>query len=88
MECRSCGNKDKFQAVVTDYKPMEVWEFEGDSLKRFNQPDSGDQEIQVSCLKCNSDDVDTQGLEMEKYGDAPIETLSDDAWDEKVKTAE
>ena len=29
MECRGCGNKEKFQALITDYKPMEVWEFAG-----------------------------------------------------------
>ena len=88
MECRSCGNKEKFQAVITHYKPMDVWEFEGDSLKRFNQPDSGDTEIKVSCLKCNSEDVDSQGMELEGHTDAPIETLSDDAWDAKVAPAE
>jgi hypothetical protein len=88
MECRSCGNKTKFQAVITDYKPMEVWEFEGSALKRFNQPDSGDTDIKVSCLKCNSEDVDNQGLDLEKHGDAPLLTLSDDDWDEKVKTGE
>lgn len=84
MECRSCGNKTKFQAVVTDYKPMEVWEFEGESLKRFNQPDSGDQEIKVACLKCGSEDVDNQGFKLEGFDQAPLETLSDDDWDAKV----
>ena len=84
MECRSCGNKEKFQAVITDYKPMEIWEFTGKDLKRFNQPDSGDSEIKVSCLKCNSEDVDDQGMDLEKHSDSALETLSDDAWDAKV----
>lgn len=85
MECRSCGAKDKFQAVITDYKPMEVWEFAGAELTRYAQPDAGDLEVKISCLKCGSDDVDKQGFDVENFGSKKLQTLSDEAWDEKVK---
>jgi hypothetical protein len=85
MECRSCGAKDKFQALVTDYKPMEVWEFAGDDLTRYAQPDAGDLEVKISCLKCGSDDVDKQGFDVEAAASKKLVTLSDEAWDEKVK---
>ncbi|MES2201740.1 MAG: hypothetical protein V4498_05770 [candidate division FCPU426 bacterium] len=84
MECRSCGNKEKFQAVITDFHPMEVWEFAGAELTRFNQPDSGDLSIEVSCLKCGKDEVDAQGFNLEEYAKKKLVTLSDDAWDTKV----
>jgi hypothetical protein len=84
MECRGCGNKEKFQAVITDYRPMEVWEFAGAELTRFNQPDSGDLSIEVSCLKCGGDDVDSQGMNLEDFSKSKLNTLSDDAWDAKV----
>lgn len=85
MECRSCGSKAKFQAIITDYKPMEVWEFEGGELTRFAQPDSGDLEVKLSCVKCGSSDVDKQGLDVEAALAKKLVTLSDEAWDEKVK---
>jgi len=84
MECRGCGNKEKFQAVITDYRPMEVWEFAGSELTRYNQPDSGDISIEVSCLKCGSDDVDNQGMNLEEFSKSKLNTLSDEAWDAKV----
>ena len=85
MECRACGNKDKFQALVTDYKPMEVWEFAGGELTRYAQPDSGDLEVKVSCLKCGSADVDKMGFDVDAYASKKLVSLSDEAWDEKVK---
>ena len=85
MECRACGAKDKFQVVVTDYKPMEVWEFAGSELSRFNQADSGDLDVEISCLKCGSEDVDKQGFDVESYSSKKLTSLSDEAWDEKVK---
>lgn len=84
MECRSCGNKEKFQALITDYRPMEVWEFAGAELTRYNQPDSGDLSVEVSCLKCGGKDVDPQGLKTEEYEKHKLSTLSDEAWDAKV----
>jgi hypothetical protein len=84
MECRSCGNKDKFQVVITDYRPMEIWEFSGGEMTRYNQPDSGDIDIEASCLKCGSDDVDSQGFNMEDFEKKKLQTLSDEAWDQKV----
>jgi hypothetical protein len=85
MECRACGAKNKFQVVVTDYKPMEVWEFAGTEVTRFSQPDSGDMEVQITCLKCGSADVDKQGFDVEAYASKKLVQLSDEAWDEKVK---
>jgi hypothetical protein len=84
MECRNCGNTQRFQALITDYRPMEIWEFENGNFCRFNQPDSDDLDIKVRCLKCDSDDIDTQGLVLEEYASRPLETLSDEAWDSKV----
>ena len=85
MECRGCGNKEKFQVVITDYRPMEIWEFAGAEMTRFNQPDSGDLDIEVSCLKCSSDDVDAQGMNLEEFDKKKLQTLSDEAWDKKVE---
>ncbi len=85
MECRSCGSKDKFQALITDYKPMEVWEFAGAELTRYSQPDAGDLEVKLSCLKCGSTDVDKQGFDVESFASKKLVSLSDEAWDEKVK---
>jgi hypothetical protein len=85
MECRSCGAKTKFQALITDYKPMEIWEFNGAELVRFSQPDTGDLEVKLTCLKCGSDDVDKQGFDVESFTTKKLQTLSDEAWDEKVK---
>lgn len=84
MECRSCGNKAKFQALVTDYRPTEIWEFEGKELKRFNQPDSGDLEVKVACLVCDSKDVDAQGFKLETFSEKPVQALNDDEWEAKM----
>ena len=85
MECRSCGSKAKFQALVTDYKPMEIWEFAGADVTRFAQPDAGDLEVKISCLKCGSSDIDKQGFDLDTFQSKKLQTLSDEAWDEKVK---
>ncbi len=85
MECRSCGSKTKFQAIITDYRPLEIWEFNGAEVARFAQPDSGDLDVKVSCLKCGSGDVDKQGFDFESFQGRKLTTLSDEAWDAKVK---
>jgi hypothetical protein len=85
MECRSCGAKAKFQALVTDYKPMEIWEFNAAEVTRYAQPDAGDLEVKISCLKCGSSDVDKQGFDMDAFQGKKLVTLSDEAWDAKVK---
>jgi hypothetical protein len=87
MECRSCGNKSKFQALITDYRPTEIWEFADKDMKRYNQPDSGDQEIKLTCLICDSKDVDTQGFKLESFADKSLQSLNDDEWEAK-STAE
>ena len=85
MECRSCGNKEKFEALITDYKPMEIWEFAGGELTRYSQPDAGDLQVKLSCLKCGGADVDRQGFGVDEYGAKKLVSLSDEAWDEKAK---
>lgn len=85
MECRSCGSKDRFQALITDYKPMEIWEFNGSEVVRYAQPDTGDLEVKISCLKCGADDVDKQGFDVDAFQGKKLVTLSDEAWEEKVK---
>ena len=85
MECRSCGNKERFEAVITDYKPMEIWEFAAKELTRYSQPDAGDLEVKLACAKCNGTDVDRQGFAVEDYASKKLVTLSDDAWDAKAK---
>jgi len=85
MECRKCGNKEKFQALVTDYRPTEIWVFGASGLeKRFSQAGTEDLEIKVTCLKCDSKDVDTQGFSLESYGDKAMESVSEEKWDEIV----
>jgi hypothetical protein len=88
MECRSCGNKHRFQALITDYRPAEIWEFEGSELKRFHQPDSGDLEVKVTCLVCDSKDVDNQGMKLESFADKSVAALNDDEWEKKMVAAE
>lgn len=84
MECRSCGNKEKFQALVTDYRPTEIWVFQDGDMSRFTQPDSGDLEIKVTCLKCDSHDVDTQGFKLEGFAEKKMKELGEDEWDKLV----
>jgi hypothetical protein len=86
MECRNCGNTDKFQAVITDFRAPEIWVFKEGKLERFNQADASDLEIKVSCLKCDSLNVDTQGFQLDNYAAAPISTINDEEWDAKVNS--
>ena len=85
MECRSCGSKTKFQALITDYRPLEIWEFNGAEAARYAQPDSGDLEVKISCAKCGSGDVDKQGFDVEAFQAKKLTTLSDEAWDAKAR---
>jgi hypothetical protein len=84
MECRNCGNSSKFQAVITDFRAPEIWEIAAGKLERFNQEDASDLEIKVTCLKCDSLNIDFQGFKVEGYAEAPIKTLSDEEWDAKI----
>ncbi len=89
MICNKCKNQKKFQAVVTYYEPVEIWEFNEDgSMARFNQPETGDLEIKLSCPICNSDDVDTQGYAIQSFVESPLTRLNGDEWDAKVQEAE
>lgn len=84
MNCRSCGNKAGFLMMVTDYKPLELWEFAGGTFTRYNQKDSGDMETSVQCAVCGSDDIDTEGVDTANYSDKPLVILSEDEWQGKT----
>jgi hypothetical protein len=84
MNCRNCGNKSGFLIMVTDYKPLELWEFSGGTFTRYNQKDSGDVETSIQCAACGSDDVDTMGVDTVNYSDKPLVILSEDEWESKT----
>jgi hypothetical protein len=84
MNCRKCGNKAGFLMMVTDYKPLELWEFAGGTFTRYNQKDSGDMETSVQCAVCGSDDIDTEGVDTANYSDKPLVILSEDEWEGKT----
>jgi hypothetical protein len=84
MNCRNCGNKAGFLMMVTDYKPLELWEFAGGTFTRYNQKDSGDLETSVQCAVCSSDDIDTEGVDTANYTDKPLVILSEDEWQGKT----
>jgi hypothetical protein len=84
MNCRNCGNKAGFLMMVTDYKPLELWEFAGGTFTRYNQKDSGDMETSIQCAVCGSDDVDTEGVDTANYSDKPLVILSEDEWEGKT----
>jgi len=84
MECKNCGNKAGFMAIVTDYKPLELWEFNEGSLTRYCQKDSGDTEMSVQCAACGSDDVDQEGFDTSMYTDRPLVILSEEEWEGKT----
>lgn len=86
MNCRNCGNKTGFLVMVTDYKPLELWEYAGGTFTRYDQKDSGDIETSIQCATCGSDDIDTEGQDTENYSDRPLVILSEEEWE--VKTAE
>lgn len=89
MICNKCGNQKKFQAVVTYYEPVELWEFnDNGSVTRFNQPETGDLDIKLSCPVCNSEDIDTQGYNVQSFVENPLTRLNGDQWDAKVQEIE
>jgi hypothetical protein len=89
MKCNKCGNNKKFQALITYYEPVEIWEFnDGGALTRFNQPDTGDLEVKLACPVCNAADVDLQGFDMKSFVESPLQRLDGDTWEAKVKASE
>ena len=89
MICKKCGNTKRFQALITYYEPVEIWEFDDQGkMTRFNQPDTGDLEIKLACPVCNSEDVDPQGYDVKTFVESPLQRLDDDQWDAKVKASE
>ena len=85
MICKHCGNKTRFQALVTYFEPVEIWEFNDQgAMTRFNQPDTGDLEVQLSCPVCNSEDVDAQGYDVKTFVESPLQRLDGDQWETKV----
>ncbi|MCX7698398.1 MAG: hypothetical protein N2114_02895 [Candidatus Goldbacteria bacterium] len=84
MLCRNCGNKNGFLTVVTDYKPLEMWEFNQGALTRYCQKNTGDMEVEIQCAACGSDDVDQEGFDVLMYTENPLVFLSEDEWDKKI----
>ena len=84
MLCKNCSNKEGFLVMVTDYKPLELWEFNEGTLTRYNQKDSGDMEVSFQCAACGSDNIDREGFEMGMHSDRPLVILSDEEWEEKL----
>lgn len=84
MKCKNCGNKAGFMAVVTDYKPLELWEFNEGSLTRYCQKDSGDTEMSIQCSACGSEDIDQEGFDTPMYTDRPLVILSEGEWEQKT----
>lgn len=84
MICKKCGNKGGFLAVVTDYKPLELWEFNEGSLTRYCQQDSGDTEMSVECAACGSKSIEREGFDQELYADRPLVILQDDEWEKET----
>lgn len=84
MICKKCGNKNGFLVMVTDYKPLELWEFDEGALTRYCQKDAGDMEMNLQCGVCGSDDIDAEGFDMSMYTDRPLVILSDGEWGEKT----
>jgi hypothetical protein len=84
MICRKCGNDKGFLSVVTDYKPLELWEFNSGVLTRYCQKDSGDVDIEVQCASCGSQDIAMENFDMSMYPDRPLVILQEDEWEEKT----
>lgn len=89
MICKKCGNTKRFQALITYYEPVEIWEFdERGMMSRFNQPDTGDLEIKLACPVCNSEEIDAQGYDIKTFVESPLQRLDDDQWEIKIKASE
>jgi hypothetical protein len=84
MICKKCGNKQHFNAVVTDYKPLELWEISEGVLTRYCQKDSGDVDIVVECASCGSSDIDKEGFDTSVYTERPLVIMSEEEWDQKA----
>ncbi len=84
MICRKCGNDKGFLSVVTDYKPLELWEFNAGVLTRYCQKDSGDVDIEVQCASCGSQDIAMENFDMSMYPDRPLVILQENEWEEKT----
>jgi hypothetical protein len=89
MICKKCGQQKRFQAMITYYEPVELWEFSDQgALTRFNQPDTGDLEVKLACPVCNSEEVDPQGYDIKTFVDSPLQRLDGDQWDAKIQDSE
>ncbi len=89
MKCNACGNRKNFQALVTYYEPVEIWEFnDKGGLERYNQPETGDLDIKLSCPACNSEDLDNEGFDIRTFVESPLHRLDGDQWEAKIKETE
>jgi hypothetical protein len=86
MLCKKCGNRKNFQALITYYEPVELWEFnDKGGLDRFNQPETGDLDVKLSCPLCNNEEIDPEGYDIKTFVESPLQRLSGEQWEEKVK---
>lgn len=83
MICKNCGNKEGFLVKIEDYKPLEMWEFSEGVLTRYCQKDSGEVDTTVVCAACDSEDIDTEGADLEAFSDRPLVILSEGEWGDK-----
>ncbi len=89
MLCNKCGNRKQFQSLITYYEPVEIWEFNDDgTLGRFNQPDTGDLDIKLSCPVCNAEDIDHEGYDLKTFVESPLQRLDGDNWEAKIHECE
>lgn len=89
MLCKNCGNRKSFQSLITYYEPVEIWEFnEKGTLERYNQPETGDLEIKLSCPVCNSEDVDHEEFDIKTFVESPLHRLDGDKWESKIQESE
>ncbi|HDT15232.1 MAG TPA: hypothetical protein ENN55_03390 [Firmicutes bacterium] len=84
MKCSSCGNTEGFLVMVTDYKPLEMWEFSNGSLTRYCQQDAGDKDESITCGACGSDEIDREGFNTDTYTERPLVVLPEGEWEEKM----
>jgi len=84
MYCKNCGNKNNFWVIVTDYRPLELWEFENGILSRYCQKDTGDVQTKIECAMCGSDDVVREGFDFSMYSERPLVILPEAEWEEKI----
>jgi len=85
MQCNNCGNKKSFKAMITDYKPLEIWEFKDEGeMKRYFNPANGECDVKLACATCDSEDVDYGDFEIENFCSYPVTPLKGEELEGKI----